>query len=172
MACPPESNEPHPASLSEAELLDGCDTWRGRRSGPGGQHRNKVETAVRITHRASGVTAEASERRRQADNHAAAVFRLRVKLALAVRTAWDSPSVLWQERCRGGRIAVNASHHRLPAVLAESLDALVERAGDDGAAAEALDVSRSQLVKFWKRDGAWLAAANRVREGFERGPLR
>lgn len=152
--------------------MKGCDVQRGRRGGPGGQHRNKVETAVRITHRESGITAEANERRSQADNHAAAVFRLRVKLALSVREDWSWPSGLWEQRCRGGRIAVNERHNDLPAVLAESLDALTVCRGDDAKAATALGATRSQLVKFWKRDGAWLAAANAVREQHGRGPLR
>ncbi|MFN5707736.1 MAG: peptide chain release factor family protein, partial [Planctomycetota bacterium] len=58
----------HPASLPEEKLLADCDVVRTRRGGPGGQHRNKVETAVVITHRPSGVSAEANERRSQAEN--------------------------------------------------------------------------------------------------------
>ncbi|MEO0529846.1 MAG: peptide chain release factor-like protein [Planctomycetota bacterium] len=162
----------HPACLSADDLLKDCDVQRGRRGGPGGQHRNKVETAVRITHRVSGVVAEASERRSQADNHAAAVFRLRVKLACAVRAAWSRPSALWTQRSRGRKISVNPEHADLPAMLAESLDALNTHQGDDAATAEALGVSRSQLVKFWKRDGAWLEANNALRAQFQRGPLR
>ncbi|MEM1445981.1 MAG: peptide chain release factor-like protein [Planctomycetota bacterium] len=168
MACP----EVHPACLSTEALLKGCDVQRGRRGGPGGQHRNKVETAVRITHRETGITAEASERRSQADNHATTVFRLRVKLALGLRATWSWPSALWEQRSRGGKIAVNASHADLPAVLAESLDVLAMQHGDDAKSAKALGVTRSQLVKFWKRDGAWLAAANAVRENFGRSPLK
>ena len=57
-----------------------------RRSGPGGQHRNKVSTAVVITHRPTGVRAEANERRSQAENHREAVRRLRVRLAVEVRS--------------------------------------------------------------------------------------
>jgi protein subunit release factor B len=52
-----------------------------RGSGPGGQHRNKVETGVRLTHLPSGVTVTATERRSRARNRAAALERLARRLA-------------------------------------------------------------------------------------------
>ena len=58
-------------------MIAECNVRRLRRSGPGGQHRNKVETAVSLHHLPTGVSAEASERRSQAQNHAMALFRLR-----------------------------------------------------------------------------------------------
>lgn len=44
--------------------------------GPGGQHRNKVETAVRITHVDSGISVVAGDKRSQAQNKKAAFIRL------------------------------------------------------------------------------------------------
>jgi hypothetical protein len=49
-------------------------------SGPGGQHRNKVETGVRLTHRPSGLTVTATERRSQHANREAAFARLQARL--------------------------------------------------------------------------------------------
>ncbi len=51
-----------------------------RASGPGGQRRDKKDTAVRITHVPTGITVVASERRSQALNREIAFQRLREKL--------------------------------------------------------------------------------------------
>lgn len=65
----------HPACLPAAELLAAHDETRTRRSGPGGQHRNKVETAVVLLHQPTGIKAEASERRSKAENRRVALRR-------------------------------------------------------------------------------------------------
>jgi protein subunit release factor B len=49
-------------------------------SGPGGQHRNKRETAVRVRHLPSGISALATEHRSQARNKELALRRLELKL--------------------------------------------------------------------------------------------
>ena len=48
-----------------------------RGSGPGGQHRNKTSTGVRLVHRASGAVGEATDSKSQAENRVAAFRRLR-----------------------------------------------------------------------------------------------
>lgn len=57
-----------------------CDMEFFIAGGPGGQHRNKVETGVRLTHRPSGLVVTATERRSQSDNREAAYERLAAKL--------------------------------------------------------------------------------------------
>ncbi len=165
----------HPAALSEKHLLAQCRVRRQRRSGPGGQHRNKVETAVIVLHEPTGVKAEATERRSQEENRRAAMFRLRVHLALDVRVPAGretTPSELWQSRCRGGRIQINPKHADFPIMLAEALDVLASLDMNPKAAAAALECSFSQLVKFLKIEPRALRQVNdRLREQ-GRGPLR
>ncbi|KMY66575.1 peptide chain release factor I [Desulfocarbo indianensis] len=54
-------------------------------SGPGGQHRNKTETGVRLTHLPTGVTVSATERRSRERNRIMALERLMERLALLNR---------------------------------------------------------------------------------------
>ena len=52
-------------------------------SGPGGQHRNRNATGVRLVHRPSGIVATATERRSQAANVEVAFARLARRLEAA-----------------------------------------------------------------------------------------
>jgi len=155
----------HPATISIDQLLGGCDEIRTRRSGPGGQHRNKVESAVVLTHRLTGISAEANERRSQHENRRQAVFRLRVNLALDYRSDHLSAAVseLWKSRCRGGRIHINPGHDDFPALLAETLDVVGNCRFDLKSAAEQLVCSTSQLVKFLRLEPRALGQINQQR---------
>jgi hypothetical protein len=145
----PVSTTPHPAGLAAERLLADCEVERLRRSGPGGQHRNKVETAVRIRHCPTDITAEASERRSQPENLAVALRRLRVTLAVSVRsTGRFEPSEEWRRRVQNGRIVVSPRHAEFPVLLAEALDALAAHGWDVGETASRWACTASQLVKF------------------------
>ena len=133
---------PHPASLPIDELLRDCEIKRTRGSGPGGQHRNKVETAIVITHRPSGISGQASERRSQKENRDVAIARLRIALAIGVRTdssetGLRSPTGLWKQRVAGRKINVSPEHRDFAALLAELLDWLVDAEFEASAIARA-----------------------------------
>ena len=69
-------------ALPDEALAAECDETFFIASGPGGQHRNKTETGVRLAHRPTGVVVTATERRSQAQNRGAALERLRARLEL------------------------------------------------------------------------------------------
>jgi protein subunit release factor B len=68
------------ASLPDAVLVAECEETFFVASGPGGQHRNKTESGVRLVHRPTGVVVTATERRSQLQNRGAALARLRERL--------------------------------------------------------------------------------------------
>jgi peptide chain release factor len=63
--------------IKESDLK--IEFYRG--SGPGGQHRNVTDSAVRIRHLPTGIVAQASENRSQARNREMAMKRLEEALA-------------------------------------------------------------------------------------------
>ncbi|MCA9758258.1 MAG: peptide chain release factor-like protein [Candidatus Eisenbacteria bacterium] len=58
------------------DLLADCDVVPYKASGPGGQHRNKSETAVRVTHRPTGIVKVGTESRSQSANKLRALARV------------------------------------------------------------------------------------------------
>jgi len=165
----------HPADLSETELLAECEVWRTRRGGPGGQHRNKVETAVVLEHLSTGIRAEANERRSQEQNRQMAIGRLRRLLAVQVRVARPAaevPSSLWQSRTKNDRLSVSEEHADFAPLLAEALDVVATAEFDLTTAATQLRVSTSQLLKLIRTEFTALAWLNAQRQLKGLRPLR
>ncbi len=174
----PRPDPRHPAALPAARLLADCEQLTSRRSGPGGQHRNKVETAVVLVHRPTGVRGSASERRSRVENRAQALQRLRINLALEVRSspAAAAPSApasdLWRARRRGGRLSVSVRHEDFPALLAEALDVLAAHGQDATRAAAALEVTTTQFVRLLALEARALQQLNAARAASGLRPLR
>jgi protein subunit release factor A len=74
-----------------------------RATGPGGQHRNTTDSAVRIRHLPTGIVAQATESRSQWENRAVAMKRLQALLErrerkVKVRVATKVPYGAKKER--------------------------------------------------------------------------
>ena len=153
---------PHPAVLPVKDLERDLKVSFTKGSGPGGQNRNKVQTAVVLEHVPTGVRGSAADSRSQQQNRAAALYRLRVKLALELRTALalDAPTTeLWARRRKGTKVVCNEKHEDFPALLAEALNH-VEASENVGAAAERLGVSTNNLVALLKQARGGLGAVD------------
>lgn len=147
-----------------------------RSGGPGGQHRNKTESGVRLRHRATGVKAEATERRSQHQNRRVAMDRLRAALALEIRgPAVDAAALpaAVREVLRSKRWPrLSPSSQDYWRVAARVLDALAAEGGRVSEAASRLAVSTAGVVKFLGTDAHLWQAAQRLRAANELPALR
>jgi hypothetical protein len=150
--------------FSDERLLAECSVETRRVSGPGGQHRNKVASGIRLTHRPSGLVVTASERRSQHENKAVACGRLREALALAFRLP-PPPVPAWPKNVEvvDGRLRVNERNPSRPGVLALVLDAVAAAGGQIPQAAALLGLTGSSLTRFLSENPKAWAEVNRLR---------
>ena len=128
-------------ALSEQQLLAECrcDTMRG--TGPGGQKRNKTESAVRVTHVATGLFAVDDVERSQHINRHHALQKLRLEFAFHLRCApapWKQP-------------VPSPSSDNFPLWAAVALDALFATDFKLADAVVILGTTTSQLVKHLQK---------------------
>jgi hypothetical protein len=157
----------------DERLLAECEVHLHRTGGPGGQHRNKVSSAVRLRHLPSGLVVTASERRSQHENKANALQRLREGLAVSVR-APPPVEIVWPAsvQIRDGRLRVGEQNPALWHIVALVLDELAACDGQVQKAAARLGVSTSSLTRFLAEHPKAWTEANRIRQAAGLAALR
>jgi peptide chain release factor 1 len=136
----PELEEIEKVDINPAELR--IDTYRS--SGAGGQHVNKTDSAIRITHLPSGIVVECQDERSQHKNRARAMSLLAARLLAAEQEKQQSAQARSRklqvgsgdrsERIRTynfpqGRVTdhrINLTLYRLAAIMEGALDELLQ----------------------------------------------
>lgn len=167
---------PH-LQLADADLLRQCTVETFRASGPGGQHRNKTESAVRLRHLPTGVIAQAYERRSQHENKAVALRRLRENIALDVRHAvdlerYDIPPELAAILPDAGAQRIGPNNDRYWPGIAVLLDLFVALGCSVSDTAAKLGLSTGVLSRVLLDSPAVGARVNELRAACGRRPLR
>jgi hypothetical protein len=132
-----------------------------------------VETAVEVNHIQSGISGSASERRTQQDNRRVAVDRLRIKMAIEMRTApSEEGRIVFAKYARQERVSVSETNWDWPIVLCEVLNRLATNEWELAAISSQLEVTASQLIKLLRQSPeAWLAV-NRARAALGKRPFK
>ena len=164
---------------SDEALIAQSEVDRYRASGPGGQHRNKTESAVRLRHKPSGATAIGEDSRSQAENKIHAVRRLRAAIALELREPVALDGYARSPRLGAlvaGGTAPLGARTRLTgnywAAIAELLDLLVAGELEIGATAQRLGITTGALSKLLLHDEQVARAVNDLRRARSMRPLR
>ncbi len=165
--------------VSDDALVAQCEVDRYRASGPGGQHRNKTESAVRLRHKLTGVSAIGEDSRSQAENKIHAVRRLRSAIALEVREPVGLepyvPSSRLAAMVAGGTAPLGAKTRLTGnywAAMAELLDLLVAGDLEIGTTAQRLGITTGAMSKLLLHDDQVGRAVNDLRRAKGMRPLR
>jgi hypothetical protein len=158
---------------NDAALLAKCEIDRYRASGPGGQHRNKTDSAVRLRLKSLGLTAIAEESRSQHDNRDTAVRRMRGQVACKVRVAIDMtsfvPSARLQAFLAAGTKPLGEKTRQKPefwAPMAELLDLFAAAGAEVAATAQLLGITSGATSKMLLHDDSVARTVNDMRRQF------
>ncbi|HEX4453608.1 MAG TPA: peptide chain release factor-like protein [Kofleriaceae bacterium] len=164
---------------SDDALIAQCEVDRYRASGPGGQHRNKTESAVRLRHKLSGVSAIGEDSRSQSENKLHAVRRLRAGIALEVREPVQldgfAPSPRLAAFVAGGTAPLGAKTRLTGgywAAFGELLDLIVAGKLEIGSTAQRLGITTGALSKLLLHDEHVARRINDLRRAAGMRPLR
>lgn len=166
-------DNPDYLALTDPELLRQCAVDTYRASGPGGQKRNKTESAVRLRHLPTGLAATAVESRSQHENKARALRRLRDRIAFDLRSAVDLDSYAVPTAVAAlfaARVSRKSNDWRRG--VRGLLDLIVALDCAVGEAAARVGVSTGALSKLLLRDEGLARTINQLRAQRGMRPLR
>lgn len=154
--------------LDDRALLGACEVDTYRSSGPGGQKRNKTDSAVRLRHGPTGLLVLGTESRSQHVNRARAVRRMRLAIALKVRVEVDLESyevgpVLAECISGGSVLRVGRKDHRYCRVVAEVLDLVAACGCRVSVAGSKMGITTGNLVSFLQKDAKVWQRINEMR---------
>ena len=150
----PEVDSVNSVDINKSDLK--VDTYRA--SGAGGQHVNKTDSAVRITHLPTGIVVECQDERSQHKNRARALSLLEAKLLDSERRAQQQERADTRKSLVGsgdrserirtynypqGRVTehrVNLTLYALPAILEGELEAIISALQNEHKAKQMLDL--------------------------------
>lgn len=169
----------HYLLATDDALIAQCEVDRYRASGPGGQHRNKTESAVRLRHKLTGVTAIGEDSRSQSENKLHAVRRLRSAIALEVREPVALETYAPSQRLAafvaagtaplGAKTKLTGEYWQS---IAELLDLIVANQLEIGTSAQRLGITTGALSKLLLHDEAVGRVLNDLRRAKGMRPLR
>ncbi|MBA0611975.1 hypothetical protein Godav_012624 [Gossypium davidsonii] len=162
-------------TLKDEELMRQCELNTFKASGPGGQHRNKRESAVRLKHLPTGIIAQAVEDRSQHMNRASALARLRTLIALKVRNpvsleSYSPPPELLQILPRNSTLRrsdsgpqIGPNNPKFILGMQALLDLIFAVDGSISDAAKLLGMSTGALSRLVLSDDSLRKAVNELR---------
>jgi len=156
-------------ALTPEDLLKQCKIAYFQASGAGGQKRNRKLSAIRLTHRTTGIAVTSSEAREPARNLARAIQKLRLELVFTVSleniNENDIPIHLF-------RANTSELHPDFPGSVLASYPLFHLHEGSVGRASEILGVSSAALIRFFKKDKTLLRKVQDTRKQFGHYPLK
>lgn len=147
----------------EEFFLRFCKVEHYKDTGPGGQKRNKTASAVRVTHKDSGVFATAADDRQQSINKIRAIRNLRFNIACEIRreaSVWD------------GAWGMSTKNHDYAGFVAVLLDAMEKFDYQVSSVGEFFTKSTGQIIKTLAKDDHLWQFVNQQRQKRQLKPLK
>ena len=143
--------------LSDTDLLKLCEVSAYKGSGPGGQHRNKTNSGVKLKLKEANIESYSCDDRSAHINKLLALKKLRMKIALQIR---EEPALNVPFSFPGSNGKISQDNALYPQFIADVLD----RIDDLGEAAKAWGLSKSALNKIMLQDKKVMEAFQKHRQ--------